>query len=113
MHPEKADNVISRSTILILCGMLTGIGITWQLSRTQQAYVAASCVVGIAAFVTVDGGIKGRLFTQKRKVRQTLDRRIETQKAFLESTSSIMKTPTVTAAAPNSEAAPNPEPASV
>jgi hypothetical protein len=87
LHPETAGYLITRSTILILCGLLGGILLSFQLSIPQRILVASSCMVGIVAFLTVDGGLNSRLLAHQRRLRETrdtLNRRIDLQLAFLD-----------------------------
>lgn len=87
LHPETAGYLITRSTILILCGLLGGILLSFQLTISQRVIVASSCLVGIIAFLTVDGGINSRLLAHQRRLRETrdtLNRRIDLQLAFLD-----------------------------
>ncbi|MDB5391306.1 MAG: hypothetical protein JWM11_6952 [Planctomycetaceae bacterium] len=87
IHPETAGYLITRSTILILCGLLAGILLSFQLTISQRVIVASSCMVGIIAFLTVDGGINSRLLAHQRRIRETrdtLNRRIDLQLAFLD-----------------------------
>jgi hypothetical protein len=84
---EPVESLISRSTILILCGILAGVLLSFQLSIGQRTVVAGSCLVGIIAFLTLGGGISNRILSQNRRLRETramLNRRIDLQLAFLD-----------------------------
>ena len=86
MKPETVDYLVSRSIILVLCGVLAGFLLTGNLDTFQQINVAASCVTGVIAFLTVDGGLKSRNFQRARRLRTTeelLHRRIDMHVAIL------------------------------
>jgi len=97
MTPIVPRQLISRTTILIICGVLAGIMVSVQIPFAQRINVAASCLIGIVAFVAIDERItSSQTHDQSRKLeetRDTLNRRIEVQLASLEST--IRKIPDV------------------
>jgi hypothetical protein len=84
---DTTGYLVSRSTILILCGLLAGVLLSFQLTTSQRTIVAGSCMIGIIAFLTLDGSISHRLLAQNRRLRETrdmLNRRIDLQVAFLD-----------------------------
>lgn len=84
----SSGQLISRTTILIICGVLAGIMLSFQINFAQKVNVAASCLIGIFAFAAIDGGLRRNFDPEIKKLQDTrdmLNRRIEVQKAFLDS----------------------------
>jgi len=84
----SSGHLISRTTILIICGVLAGIMLSVQITFAQKVNVAASCLIGIFAFAAIDGGLRRNFDPEIKKLQDTrdmLNRRIEVQKAFLDS----------------------------
>ena len=86
MSAKQPPALISRSTILILCAVLTGMAVYWELTPVSQFNALSAGSIGIISFLVLDSQAKRRQIQAYRrwvKTQVTLNRRMDDHVAVL------------------------------
>lgn len=80
MPTETEPKLITRTSILILCCVLTYSGIAWEVAAAQKFTTSAAALVGIISCLMMVGDVrrrKFRLVRERQRARERLNHRID------------------------------------